>query len=116
MSSIWRHPHSKYFTACFRDHTGKQRRISTKETDRRKALKIAEAYEKACRQRRTKLHTKRVIERLHEEIGGEPMSSVSLRLFAETWLATKRLEVSPATLDFYKKSVSKLFEWLGPKA
>jgi integrase len=116
MSSVWRHPHSKYFTACFRDQNGNQRRITTKETNRRKALKIAEAYEKVVRQRRTKLHTKRVIERLHEEIGGEPMTSVTVRSFAQTWLSTKRPEVSPATLDFYKKSVSKLLEGLGPKA
>jgi integrase len=116
VSSVWRHPASRYFTACFRDQNGRQRRITTKETNRRKALKIAEAYEKVGRTRRTNLHTKRVIERLHEEIGGEPICAVSLRSFAETWLATKTPEVSPRTLDFYRKSVAKLLAWLGPKA
>lgn len=109
-------PQLDYFTACFRDHTGKQRRITTKETNRRKALLVADAFEKVSRQRRNNLHTKRVIERLHEEIGGEAISSVTLRSFAEIWLSTKRLEVSPATLDFYKKSVSKLIGSLGAKA
>jgi hypothetical protein len=44
MSSVWRHPESRYWTACFRDANGKQRRVSTKETDRKKVLRIAEEY------------------------------------------------------------------------
>src|SRR5215475_11338763 len=97
MSSIWRHPASIYFTACFRDAFGRQRRISTKETNRRRALKIAEVYEKAARAK----HTKQVIERLHEEIGGEPISGISVRAFGKNWLGTKQPEVSPRTFDFY---------------
>src|ERR1700745_79145 len=106
MSSVWRHPNSKYFCACLRDATGRQRRITTKETNRRKALKIAETFEKVARQRRTKSHTQRVIARLHEELGGEPFCTESLRTFTTSWLATKQPEVSPRTHDFYRKSVA----------
>ena len=53
MASIWKHPQSKYFTACFRDHNRRQRRISTKETKRKKAQKLADEYEKASRTKRT---------------------------------------------------------------
>jgi integrase len=116
MASIWKHPASQYWTACFRDQEGKQRRITTKETNRRKAKLIAAAYEKVSRERRTKSHTQRVIERLHEEISGEWISAVPLRTFAATWLATKTQEVSPRTHDFYRKSVAKLLAWFGPKA
>jgi hypothetical protein len=41
----WRHPESQYWTACFRDKNGRQRRISTKETNSKKALKVAEEFE-----------------------------------------------------------------------
>jgi integrase len=116
MSSIWRHPASRYFTACFRDASGRQRRVTTKETNRRRALKIAEAYEKAARAKHTKLHTKQVIERLHEEIGGEPISGISVRAFAKNWLATKQPEVSPRTFDFYSSTIAKFLAWLGQKA
>jgi integrase len=116
MASIWRHPNSKYWTACFRDEAGRQRRITTKTTDRREARKIAEAFEKASRAKRTKLHTQRVIERLHEELSGEVISAVSLEAFARTWLETKAPEVSPRTLAFYRQSTGKLLAWLGPKA
>jgi hypothetical protein len=44
MASIWRHPRSQYWTACFRDATGRQRRISTKETDQFKAELICKTW------------------------------------------------------------------------
>jgi hypothetical protein len=71
MSSVWRHPGSRYWTACFRDANGKQRRITTKELDRKKALRIAEEYEKAVRTQRTIRQTRKALVRLHEEIAGE---------------------------------------------
>jgi integrase len=40
--SLTRKPRSKYWFACFRDLNGKQRRRSTRQTDRKKALKVAE--------------------------------------------------------------------------
>jgi hypothetical protein len=67
MASIWRHPQSKYWTACFRDSSRRQCRISTKETSRGKAYKIAAAFEAAARSQRTKLHTQCVIAQLHED-------------------------------------------------
>jgi integrase len=116
MASIWKHPNSQYWTACFRDHNGNQRRITTKTTDRRKAQKIADAYEKVSRERHTRLHTQAVIDRLHEELGGEKIVRETLRLFAASWLATKKPETAPRTYAFYKKSVAKLLTFFGPKA
>ena len=46
-------PESQYWTACFRDENGRQRRISTKETNNKKALKIAEEFEHAAKTKRT---------------------------------------------------------------
>ena len=36
MASVTKKPRSKYWFACFRDLQGKQRRVSTKQTDRKK--------------------------------------------------------------------------------
>jgi hypothetical protein len=116
MASVWQHPHSRYWIACFRDAHGRQRRLSTKETNRRRAIKIAEAYEHTSRALRTKNHVRRVIARLHEELGGESVCTISLRVFATGWLATKRPEVSSSTFDFYTGSVAKFIEFLGPLA
>lgn len=113
MASIWKHPRSRYWTACFRDVSGKQRRISTKETNRSKAQKIADSFEKAARQKRTIRHTREVIERLHAEISGEAISKVTLREFAAQWLAIRKPEIKPRTIEFYGKSIEKLLSGLG---
>jgi hypothetical protein len=73
VASIWSNPRSQYWTAYFRDATGRQRRISTRETNEFKARLIASTYEKASRKRRTEFRTRRVIAQLHEELGGEPI-------------------------------------------
>jgi integrase len=116
MASVWKHPYSRFWTACFRDSDGRQRRVSTKETNRRRALKIAEAYEQASRGLRTKRQVRRMIERLAEELGGESICALSLRAFAQEWLATKRPEIAKATFDFYSGSIEKFCSFLGEDA
>jgi integrase len=117
VSSIWRHPKSQYWTACFRDAAGRARRISTKETNRARARKIAEAFERVARAKRSKLYVARTIEALQAELGGESRSAaISLTDFAKTWLDAKRPEVAPRTFGFYREGIAKLLTFLGPKA
>jgi integrase len=116
MSSVWRHPESRHWTACFRDANGKQCHVSTKETDRKKAQRIAVEYEKTARTQRTIRQTRKAIERLHEEIAGEPISQKSLRAYAQEWLAAKKPEISPRTYCEYSGSVSQLLSYLGTRA
>jgi integrase len=116
MASVWRHPQSRYWTACFRDVSGRQRKISTKVTSRREALKIAHEFEKASRLKRTRQHTREAIERLHAELTGESYSGVSLRAFTAAWLESKRAETAPSTQEFYRKSSAKLINALGELA
>jgi integrase len=117
MASLWRHPHSRYWIACFRDAHGRQRRLSTKETNRRRALKIAEAYEHSSRALRSRRHVRRLIEHLQAELGGgEAICTLSLTTFAANWLATKKPEVARRTFDFYSGSIAKFLRFLGPVA
>jgi integrase len=116
MAGVWRHPKSKYWTACFRDQLGRQRRVSTKETDRKKALRIAEEYENAIRTKRTMRQTQNVLARLHEEVSGEAVPQKSLRAYAQEWLAAKAPEIGARTSDFYRGVVAQLLGYLGQKA
>jgi integrase len=116
MASVWRHPESKYWTACFRDSSGQQRRISTKETDRKKAMRLAEEYEKTAHTKRTMRQTHAVLARLQEEIGGEPVSRKSLRQYANEWLASKTPEVAARTHDSYEDGLTQFLKYLGPRA
>jgi hypothetical protein len=45
VASLWKHPESKFFFACFTDRTGRRLKRSTKETGRAKAQRIADAFE-----------------------------------------------------------------------
>jgi integrase len=116
MASLWKHPQSKYLVACFTDRAGRRRKRSTKETDRKKAQRIADAFEEAARRLRTAKQVREVIAELHEEITGEGLPSVSTRDFFKQWLAKKEPEVARGTLDFYKQTTTKFITFLGEEA
>jgi integrase len=116
MASIWRHPLSEYWTACFRDLAGKQRRISTKTTDRKTAQRLAEQYESAVRTKRTLRQAQVVLDRLHEEISGQPVQRKTLRAYCQEWLSTKEPETAPRTVAFYRISTAKFIAFLGTRA
>lgn len=53
MASLWKHPNSPFWTACYTDETGRQVKKTTKQTDRRLAMKSAEAFEEAAKKARS---------------------------------------------------------------
>jgi hypothetical protein len=116
VASIWKHPKSQYWTACFRDANGRQRRASTKETNRKRAQSIADEYEKAYRSKRTLKQMQAVLDRLHEEFSGEQIVRATVRSRVANWLETKKPEVAPTTLYFYQNSLGKFLDFLGPRA
>src|SRR5215469_9066646 len=84
MASVWKRRNSQYLTACFRDHAGRQRRITTKETDRKKAQRLADEYEKASRTKRSLRQAQAVLDRLHEEVSETRFSDLA-RTAAWQW-------------------------------
>ena len=47
MASLWKHPNSPYWTACYTNSLGRQVKRSTKQRNSKLARKIAEAWEEA---------------------------------------------------------------------
>jgi hypothetical protein len=104
VASVWKHPESKYRTACFRDQNGRQRRISTKETNNKKALKIVEEFERGG-----------------EEVSGEGAIRATFHRYLDDWLTAKRAETALSTMTFYQGSLNKFCsfsvgEWMNPWA
>jgi integrase len=114
VASIWKNPKSKYWTACWRDANGRQRRASTKTTDRRLARKAAEEFEKASRGKRSLAQIQKVLLALSQELGGEPQRT--LRVFCQDFLAEKKPSVSVASMRFYHTVTSRLVAHLGERA
>ena len=116
MASIWKHPRSRYWTACFYDVSGRSRRVSTKTTNRRLAQRLANEFEKAARTKRTLSQLEKVLRTFHEELGGEGFEKRSLRAFCQEWLEEREPSVSEATRKFYRKTVKKLLEYFAERS
>jgi integrase len=115
MASLWKHPESKFFTACFTDQNGRRLKRSTKETNRAKAQRIADSFEQASRQKQTVRQVRNVISELHKSITGQDVASLTMREHSENWLAEKK-GTSAATMVFYRGSVKKFLTFLGDRA
>lgn len=114
MASITRKTTSKYWIACFTDHTGKQRQKSTKQTDRRKAIKAAEQFETAYREKMGEAQARRILESMLREVHNERGKlAVTVREFFADWLAGKKVETSNASFAKYERVVQSFMDFLG---
>jgi integrase len=120
MASIWRHPKSKYFTACFTDHTGRQVKRSTKKTDRDEAMTIALEYERAERSARdgvlTEAQCRRVLSDILERTTGDHIRHVTVEDFFRDWLASKEAAKADGTAARYKNTVELFLAHIGKRA
>lgn len=116
MASLWKHPQSKYFTACWTDANGRRMKRSTRSTDRRQAEKLARQFEDESRAKRTAKQARRVLADIYRNLSGEELPAVTVREFFTSFIERKRLEVSPATLDYYAGHSRRFLAWLDAKA
>jgi integrase len=116
MASLLKKPSSKFYFACFRDINGRQMRKTTREVDRKKALKIAEVYEQLAQRKVKANRVREIMLELVKSAYGEEVPVATVREFTMSWLGIKAAEVSPATLEAYNKTVTKLLAFLGPAA
>ena len=90
MASLWKHPNSKYWTACYTDRDGKQVKRSTKQTKRAKALTIALEFERVEQQARqgavSTLQLQEVFNDLAEKTTGDTIPTPSVEEFLKDWL------------------------------
>lgn len=120
MASIWKHPKSKFWVACYTDTDGRQRKKSTRiestEKNRRVALKVAESLEQAHKRRATTTQIFSMCAELVKEVTGEEMTAVTVRAFLDGYLKRRTGEISDSTLRAYSTAAKRFKEWLGDKA
>ena len=116
MASITRQAHTRYWIGCFRDLDGKQKRRSTKTTDRKLALKLVTEWENAWRNRKTVDQLRRVLSDYHEEIAGEALSTATLKDYAAQWLSAKEGVVTSVSYSAYKSAVNSFVAALPNRA
>ena len=120
MASLTKHPKSRYWTACFTDRNGKQRKRSTKLTDKRKARKFAlevETVERAAREdQMTTVQLQKVLSEVAAAVTGEGLETSTVEEYLVTdWLESVRNGKSQSTYLHYEKSVRSFLEGLGER-
>lgn len=89
---------------------------STKESDKKRAQKIADAWEEAAHRVRSARQMQKVIAEMYRDILGEDLPSSTVRAHFNSWLARKRGETSGTTYTFYEAKGRRFLEWLGERA
>ena len=114
------HGRSPYFYAAFRLPNGKRAFKSTKETDRKKAERIANKWEDAAglasKGELTEEASRKVLDEIRKIVGDSPLPVITVRQFFENWLAGKKLSRTGSTGKRYEKPVAEFLKSLGPRA
>src|SRR5215472_510600 len=116
MASVRQREESKFWFGCVTLPNGRRVQRSTKETDRKKAQRIAEAWEAATRGRVTARQTQRVIADLYRDITGQRLVFPTVREYFESWLARKKPETAPSSYHCYHHKAQGFLNWLGKRA
>jgi len=92
MASIWRHPKSNYWTACYTSKEGKRIKRSTKQTSRARALAVAWEWERFERRGRQECLSTLQIQKLLNDLFEQTRSDIPLtpavERSMEAWLAS----------------------------
>ena len=116
VASVRRKRGSKCWFACFRQPDGARVQRSTKETDRKKAQKLADTFERVARSQITAQQAQRIIGEIFERATGTSLPSTTVRTYVESWLARKKTETASSTYVFYCGKARRFLVWLDKRA
>jgi integrase len=119
MASLWKHPRSKYWTACYTNKDGKQVKRSTKLTDRKQARTVAmelERVEQKVRQgTMSTLQIQKILNDLVEKTTGDTIMTPTVEDYLKEWLTNAKAKNSEATAERYGHTVDQFLKHLGNK-
>ena len=116
MASLRKHPRSSYWFACITLPDGRRTQRSTKQTDRRKAQRIAESFEDATNRKLTEAQARRVISDIFEIVNGKPLVSKTIREHFTDWLTSVKATTATATAAAYDQVTRDFLGLLGERA
>lgn len=118
MASVWKHPNSPFWTACFTNEAGRQVKRSTKLEDRKLAMKAAETFEEAAKKGRaaelTRAAAVKMLNELMERTHGEGLDTRSTREhFADYLSSLEARGTKDGTLKRYRPIFDGFLAHLG---
>jgi integrase len=120
MASLRRFSDSKFWHACFTGSDGRRLQRSTKETDRKRAQKIADHYEGVADTGRMGLLTERQARKVIGEIfqisNRHALVSEAIGDYFTRWLASKKNRIGHKSFLRYSHLIDAFLKWIGPRA
>ncbi len=114
MSSITRR--GNIWHACYRKPSGERVTKSTKLTDKKKALALAEKWEATAKGEYTATHIQRVMSDIFKDATGAAVPSFTVREYLTNWSDVKIPQVSASSGDKYRYCVANFLRFLGERA
>lgn len=116
MASVWKHPKSPYWTACYTLPNGRRVKKSTKLREKKKALQAANILESEAVPRLTQTKARALAFHLYEKLSGQNIVTTSVAAFVEQWIARKKAEVSKGSARKYGEVAKHFLTFLGAAA
>jgi|SRR5271165_6444274 len=122
MASLHKDPRGKspYFYCAFTLPDGKRAFRSTKQTDRKAALRMCLAWEDAAEQAgkgsMTEVQARKVLNSILASVGQRQIRTPSVHEFFSEWLQDKKVSTKASTTRGYRAAVSGFIDFLGPRA
>jgi integrase len=116
MATLIRYLRSRYWIAAFRDSTGRQIRQTTRETDKRKAQKVADILERTAKRQGNAQTVRQAFVNFYRDAYGEELPSSSVREYAASWLEARKAETTDSSYARYEKIIEKFLRFLGKDA
>jgi len=121
VASLWKGPKSKYWVGCYTAADGRQLKRSTRETDKRRARIVCEAWEQAESLGSAGLLTSReqlriVLEQTFRRLTGKEIENVTVADWLTRWLKAEQGAVAMTTLEKYSQNIQGFLGFLGTRA
>ncbi len=122
MASVHKDPRgrSPFFYAAFALPNGQRVFRSTKQKIHKKALRVAQEWEKASelasKGELTESASRKVLDLIRESVGDSALRTVTVREFFTNWLDGKKLSQKKSTGRRYEKPIAEFLKSLGDRA
>jgi hypothetical protein len=120
MASVKRHPKSPFWMACFTLSDRRRTTRSTGTSEKKEAQRIANHYEDAAKEGKSKKLTesraRKTIADIYAMANQDALPSSTIKEFFASWLKRKEIEAGEMTHTRYKTVVDQLDGYLGARA
>jgi len=117
MAFVFKQKGSKYWYAGWKDEKGKRinrsTKIENKQNKRKKALRAADEYEEASRDKKTVKQLRKTLADLQQKVTGVEMVSSTVIEYFKDYVEMKRGETSTATVRLYETCTRDFKLWIG---